>query len=75
MIIADYLFLRRGHYPRLDAAVLPTFHLPGLGAYALATLGAWLSPWAPPLVGIALAVALYPLCCRYLGQQSLKPAL
>ncbi|KAA0016272.1 cytosine permease [Salinicola corii] len=75
VIIADYVFLRRGHYPRLDDAMLPAFHLPGLSAYALATLGAWFSPWVPPLVGIALALALYPLCCRCLGQRSMKPAL
>ncbi|WP_251976776.1 cytosine permease [Salinicola avicenniae] len=64
VILADYLLVRRGTYPRLAATTLPTLHWPGIIAYCLATLGAWLATWAPPLVGIALALLLYPICCR-----------
>lgn len=74
VIIADYLFQRRGRYPRLAENELAAFHLPGLAAYALATLCAWFAPWAPPLVGIALALILYPLCCRCLPSRLPEPA-
>ncbi|WP_110687921.1 cytosine permease [Salinicola aestuarinus] len=67
VIIADFFFARRARYPKLADTALPRFHLPGLATYALATFGAWLSPWLPPLVGIALALALYPLCTRLLA--------
>ncbi|WP_110666034.1 cytosine permease [Salinicola halophilus] len=72
VIIADFLFARRARYPRLADIALPAFALPGLVTYALATVGAWLSPWLPPLVGIALALALYPLCARLLTASSAR---
>lgn len=74
VIIADYFFTHRGRYPSLAETALPRLHLPGLATYCLATLGAWFSPWLPPLVGIALALALYPLGTRLLGGRARRAA-
>ncbi|OHV08876.1 cytosine permease [Kushneria phosphatilytica] len=64
VIIGDYLFRYRSRYPALESATLPAVHWPSIVAYVLATLGAWYSPWVPPLTGLLLAFVLTPLCNR-----------
>ncbi|MCL2893984.1 cytosine permease [Brenneria tiliae] len=59
VIMADYWFRYRGHYPALQNTALPRFNFIGLGAYAVGALLAYFSPWIAPLVGIAASAASY----------------
>ena len=59
VIMADFFYRYRGHYPRLADVRLPAFNWPGLIAYAVGTVLAFSSPWVAPLVGIIAAAATY----------------
>ncbi|AVO51676.1 cytosine permease [Ectopseudomonas mendocina] len=59
VIMADYFYGHRGHYPKLFDANLPAFNWVGLGAYFAGALCAYFSPWVAPLVGIAVAAVVY----------------
>ncbi|KAA8997742.1 cytosine permease [Affinibrenneria salicis] len=68
VIMADYWFRYRGHYPVIQHATLPRFNLSGLAAYAIGAGLAWASPWIAPLVGIAASAALYILFTLLTGR-------
>jgi cytosine permease len=70
VIMADFFYRWRGHYPRLADARLPAFNWPGLGAYAVGTVAAFNSPWVAPLVGIAAAALTYVIVTGVLGARS-----
>jgi cytosine permease len=59
VIMANYFYGHRGHYPKLFDANLPAFNWVGLGAYFAGALCAYFSPWVAPLVGIAVAAVVY----------------
>ncbi|MDN5596913.1 MAG: cytosine permease, partial [Pseudomonas sp.] len=61
VIMADFFYRYRGHYPRLAEARLPAFNWPGLIAYGVGTVVAFNSPWVAPLVGIFAASLTYVL--------------
>lgn len=59
VIMADFWYGHRGHYPKLNDTSLPNFNLKGLGAYAIGAILAYWSPWVAPIVGIAAAAMAY----------------
>ncbi|CAN7158063.1 cytosine permease [Pseudorhodoferax sp. LjRoot39] len=61
VIVADYLYVHKGRYPKIAEAKLPRFNATGLLAYAIGTACAYFSPWLPPLIGIGAAFASYIL--------------
>ncbi|MEC5344411.1 cytosine permease [Brenneria populi] len=63
VIMADYWFRYRGHYPSIQRTLLPRFNVVGLAAYAIGALLAYFSPWIAPLVGIAASAASYIALC------------
>ena len=75
VIMADFWFVHRGHYPPLDETSLPNFNLRGVLAYVIGALIACGSPWIAPVVGIiASAVAYIALeCCRKSSWNGCRP--
>ena len=69
-IVADYLYVWRGKYPRLSEARLKAFNVCGLVAYGAGALCAWLSPWVAPLVGIAVSALVYIAASRCLRRRA-----
>ncbi|MEG5262766.1 cytosine permease [Pseudomonas sp. JDS28PS106] len=61
VIMADFWYRHRGHYPKLSSTSLPRYNLRGLSAYAVGALLAYFSPLIAPLVGIAASAACYIL--------------
>ena len=59
VILADYWFNRRGHYPLLHTVHLPRFNWCGLAAYVIGALAAYFSPFIAPLTGISVAALCY----------------
>lgn len=59
VIMADYFYGHRRHYPAINQANLPRFNLVGLGAYAAGALCAYFSPWIAPIIGILVSVLVY----------------
>lgn len=59
VIMADFFYGHRAHYPKLADVRLPAFNWVGLGAYLIGALSAYFSPWVAPLVGIAVAALAY----------------
>nr|WP_245977613.1 cytosine permease [Kushneria sinocarnis] len=54
--------------PPLGGVIIGDYLFRRRGRYpALATLGAWYSPWLPPLTGLLLAFGLTPLCNRLMA--------
>ncbi|MFP1929115.1 cytosine permease [Lonsdalea quercina] len=70
VIMADYWFRYRGHYPAVQQTVLPRFNVNGLAAYAIGAALAYVSPWIAPLVGIAASASLYMLFTRLAGRRA-----
>jgi cytosine permease len=70
VIMADFFYRYRGHYPRLADTRLPAFNWPGLSAYAIGTVAAFSSPWVAPLVGIGAAALSYVLISAVLGSRA-----
>lgn len=52
VIMANYFYCHKQHYPKLAEAQLPAFNWTGLGAYLIGAVCAYLSPWVAPIVGI-----------------------
>jgi cytosine permease len=52
VIMANYFYCHKQHYPKLTEAQLPAFNWTGLGAYLIGAVCAYLSPWVAPIVGI-----------------------
>jgi len=75
VIMADFFYRWRGHYPRLADARLPAFNWPGLGAYGVGTIAAFSSPWVAPLVGIAAAALTYVIVTGLLGARRVSAPL
>jgi cytosine permease len=75
VIMADFFYRYRGHYPRLADARLPAFNWAGLGAYAVGTVAAFGSPWVAPLVGIGAAALTYVALTCVLGTRTSSAAL
>jgi len=59
VIMADYFYRHRGHYPKLAEARLPKYNSLGLAAYFLGATCAYFSPWIAPIVGILVAATAY----------------
>lgn len=59
VIMADYWVRYKGHYPLLANATIPNFNWIGIIAYAVGAICAYVSPWIAPIVGIAVAFAVY----------------
>ena len=72
VIMADFFYRYRGHYPKLANAQLPAFNWSGLTAYAVGTVAAFSSPWVAPLVGIAAAALTYMLLTAVLGARTVR---
>ncbi|MBC3208198.1 cytosine permease [Pseudomonas sp. SWRI111] len=75
VIMADFFYRWRGHYPRLADARLPAFNWPGLAAYGVGTVAAFSSPWVAPLVGIAAAALTYVIVTGMLGARRVSAPL
>lgn len=59
VIMADYFYRHRGHYPKLAEVRLPKYNSLGLAAYFLGAACAYFSPWIAPIVGILVAATAY----------------
>lgn len=59
IIMADFFVKHKLNYPLLKFANLPKFNWKGIAAYILASIGAYFSPFIPPIVGILLGFGLY----------------
>ena len=59
VIMADYFYRHRGHYPKLAETQLPKYNSLGLAAYFLGAACAYFSPWVAPIVGILVAATAY----------------
>lgn len=68
VIMANYLFHYRSHYPRLTETSLPAWHWPGIIAYISGSAAAWYTPGVPPLNGIIAAILVYWICDRLTGR-------
>ncbi|MDB6182537.1 cytosine permease [Paracoccus fistulariae] len=70
VIMADYLYKHRGKYPLLAQASIPAINIPGLAAYVLGCLTAYLTPGIPPLNGILAAIIAYILADKILARST-----
>jgi len=59
VIMADFFYGHRGHWPRIAETRLPRFNWVGLGAYGAGAVCAYASPWVAPIVGIVVALVVY----------------
>lgn len=59
IIMADFFVKHKLNYPLLKFANLPKFNWKGIASYILASIGAYFSPFIPPIVGILLGFGLY----------------
>lgn len=71
VIMADFFYGRKGHYPQLSSTTLPRFNWVGLSAYAIGALCAYFSPWIAPLVGIGVAALSYVVLFKILNAPGL----
>ncbi|MEH6367941.1 MAG: cytosine permease [Pseudomonas marincola] len=67
VIMADFFYGHKGHYPKLQETQLPAFNWIGLSAYAIGAVCAYLSPWIAPIVGIAVAAVAYIVLSKLLS--------
>ena len=67
VIMADFFYGHKGHYPKLQETQLPAFNWIGLSAYAIGAVCAYLSPWIAPIVGIAVAALAYIVLSKLLS--------
>lgn len=74
VIMANFWIGYKGNYPSLEQVTLPTFNWLGLGAYAIASIAAYFSPIAPPVVGVVVAIVAYGILFS-LFQPKLNSAL
>lgn len=61
VIMASYFVGYKRKYPELATTVLPSFNVPGLGAYFIGSAAAYTSPWIAPIVGVLVAALSYSL--------------
>lgn len=61
VIMADFWGRHKGRYPALEETALPAFNWAGLGAYALGSAAAYVSPLLPPVIGVLVAAIGYTL--------------
>ncbi|WP_299492853.1 cytosine permease [uncultured Shewanella sp.] len=66
VIIGDYFFVRKQHYPQIDCFFFPSINIAGLGAYFIACFIAYVSPGIAPINGIVTAIILYSLLGNWL---------
>lgn len=59
--MASYFVGYKRKYPELATTVLPSFNVPGLGAYFIGSAAAYTSPWIAPIVGVLVAALSYSL--------------
>ncbi|NCC49762.1 MAG: cytosine permease [Spartobacteria bacterium] len=68
VIMADYWIRRRGQYQRIADTRFPRLNIPGVVAYILASILAFVSGktgWGvPPINGIIIAVVVYVVACK-----------
>lgn len=69
VIMADFWVRHKTHYPALSDVELPQFNWLGLAAYAIAAAAAYFSPFMPPLVGVAVAAAVYSAMVMFSGSK------
>lgn len=67
VIMADFFYGHKGHYPKLQETQLPAFNWIGLSAYAIGAVCAYMSPWIAPIVGIAVAALAYIVLSKLLS--------
>ncbi|SFU05119.1 cytosine permease [Pseudomonas marincola] len=67
VIMADFFYGHKGHYPKLQETQLPAFNWIGLSAYTIGAVCAYLSPWIAPIVGIAVAAVAYIVLSKLLS--------
>ncbi|CAE6902883.1 Cytosine permease [Pseudomonas marincola] len=67
VIMADFFYGHKGHYPKLQETQLPAFNWIGLSAYTIGAVCAYLSPWIAPIVGIAVAALAYIVLSKLLS--------
>jgi cytosine permease len=61
VIMADFFYKHKGHYPALNTVALKKFNYVGLGAYIIASIIAYLSPGVAPINGVIAAIVVYIL--------------
>ena len=61
VIMADFFYKHRGHYPVLSSVKMRPFNLAGISGYIFGAAVAYFSPGVPPLNGILAAIAGYIL--------------
>ena len=59
IIMTNFWFVHRANPPKLSEITLPKFDNAGLIAYVVGSTAAYLSPWMPPIVGMATASISY----------------
>ncbi|MCH4249215.1 MAG: cytosine permease [Acinetobacter populi] len=74
VIMADYWFKYKGHYPNLATAHLPQFNWIGLSSYFIGALVAYSSPWIAPIVGIVVSVVCYVVGISLFSAKTVKPS-
>lgn len=80
ILIADFFYKHRRHYPKIADTTFAAFNPAGILAYLMACLVAFISPGVPPINGILTAIIAYPVLdktCRLirsnLGRYSRQP--
>ncbi|MDO7900544.1 cytosine permease [Pseudomonas sp. K1(2024)] len=73
VIMADFWYRYRGHYPTLASVKLPRYNRAGLFAYALGAVLAYSSPWVAPLVGIGASALCYVVLLEFRAR--IQPAV
>jgi len=61
IIMTDYWVKYKSAPPTLEQAIIPSFNMQGLVAYAIGSAAAYFSPWIAPLVGIAVSSVAYSI--------------
>jgi len=61
IIMTDYWVKYKSAPPTLEQAVIPSFNMQGLVAYAIGSAAAYFSPWIAPLVGIVVSSVAYSI--------------
>lgn len=78
IIMADFWFRYRGHFPALDTPN-PAFNWPGVISYIVASVLAYISSQTgfgvAPLNGVIIAAVLYAVLCRVMPQSARTPSV
>lgn len=61
VIMTDYWYRHKSHYPKLSEVQLPQFNIEGLAAYGIGATLACFSPWIAPVIGIGASAISYIL--------------